>query len=88
MWKKLARLFIIKTRFEAFLVIYAISVGAVGRGTVYLAQYPGFVGWLFFAACSGAVFVGGAKILDATPARYKGAERRRVVERRSDLYPS
>ena len=28
MLKKLARLFVIKTRFEAFAVIYAIAVGA------------------------------------------------------------
>jgi hypothetical protein len=31
MLKKLARLFVIKTRFEAFAIIYAIAVGAVGR---------------------------------------------------------
>jgi len=82
MWKKLARLFVIKTRFEAFAIIYAIAVGAVARGDHYMAVYPGFTGWLFFAACSGAVFLAGAKILDATPGRYRGVERRRASDRR------
>ena len=85
MWKKFVRLFVIKTRLEAYVVIYAIAVGAVSRGFAYMDQYPGFTGWLFFAACSGAVFVAGAKILDATPARFKGTDRRRRIERRNDL---
>lgn len=67
MWKRIARLFVIKTRFEAYLVIYALAVGAIERGLVYMDQYPGFGGWLLAAACTGAVFIGGAKILDATP---------------------
>ena len=81
MWKKFARLFVIKTRFEAYAVIYAIAVGAVTRGYAYLGEYPGFGGWLLFAACTGAVFIAGAKILDATPGKYKGAERRRTDRR-------
>ena len=62
---KIARLFTIKTRFEAFLVIYAIALGAVERGISYLKTYPGFGGWLLFLACTGVVFIAGAKLLDA-----------------------
>lgn len=62
---KLARLFTIKTRFEAFLVIYAIALGAVERGVSYLHIYPGIGGWLLFLACTGVVFIAGAKLLDA-----------------------
>ena len=64
MFRKLARLFTIKTRLEAFLIIYALALGAVERGSAYLTQYPGFGGKLLFLACTGAVFIGGAKILD------------------------
>ena len=78
MLRKIARLFVIKTRLEAFAVIYAIAVGAVSRGYHYMDVYPGFIGWLFFAACTGAVFMAGAKILDGTaPRRRDGADRRR-----------
>lgn len=62
--KKLGRLFVIKTRFEAFVVIYALALGAIERGTVYLGQYPGVGGKLLFLACTGSVFMAGAKILD------------------------
>jgi hypothetical protein len=65
MLKKIGRLFIIKTRFEAWLVIYAIAVGSVERGQHYLIQFPGFGGWLLAAACTGVVFVAGAKLLDS-----------------------
>jgi hypothetical protein len=65
MGKRIKRLFIIKTRFEACLVIYALALGAIERGHVYLGQYPGFGGWMLFSACTGAVFIGGAKIFDA-----------------------
>jgi hypothetical protein len=80
--KKALRLFVIKTRFEAWAIIYALAVGAVTRGQIYLAQYPGFGGWLLFACCTGAVFMAGAKILDATrgPA-YRRSTLRRLVER-------
>jgi hypothetical protein len=64
MFRKISRLFVIKTRWEAFLIIYAIALGAVERGSVYLRQYPGFGGKLLFLACTGAVFMAGAKILD------------------------
>lgn len=65
MLRKIGRLFVIKTRFEAFAVIYALSLGAVERGKAYLTEYPGFGGQLLFLAATGAVFIAGAKILDA-----------------------
>jgi hypothetical protein len=65
MLRKFGRLFVIKTRFEAFLIIYALALGATARGSVYLDQYPGVGGQLLFLATTGAVFLGGAKILDA-----------------------
>jgi len=65
MRSRIARLFVIKTRFEAFMVIFGLAMGAMERGAAYLEDYPGTGGWLLFAACSGAVFLGGAKILDA-----------------------
>ncbi len=65
MIKKIGRLFVIKTRWETYLIIYALATGAMERGKTYLAAYPGVGGWLLFAACSGAVFMAGAKLLDA-----------------------
>lgn len=79
MFRKIARLFVIKTRWEAFLIIYALALGAMDRGSHYLQQYPGWGGWLLFAACSGAVFLGGAKILDCL--KYEAAERAARVDR-------
>jgi hypothetical protein len=64
MLKKIGRLFIIKTRFEACLIIYALAVGAMARGMVYLDQYPGTGGILLLLACTGSVFLAGAKIFD------------------------
>ena len=69
MWSKVARLFVIKTKFEAFVVIYALGLGAVERGIVYLHQYPGFEGKLLFAVCPIAVFMAGARILDSVERR-------------------
>jgi hypothetical protein len=65
MLRKIGRLFVIKTRFEAWLVTYAIALGAVERGRLYLETYPGFSGWLLAAACTGVVFIAGAKLLDS-----------------------
>jgi hypothetical protein len=65
---RIKRLFVIKTRWEAYAIIYALALGAVERGSLYLTQYPGWGGKLLFAACAGAVFMGGAKILDAVRA--------------------
>ncbi|HOB15094.1 MAG TPA: hypothetical protein PKN09_12695 [Novosphingobium sp.] len=73
MVRKVGRLFIIKTRWEACLIIYALALGACERGLVYLHQYPGFGGKLLFLACTGAVFMAGAKILDCL--KYEQAER-------------
>ena len=65
MFKRLARLFTIKTRFEAFLVTYAIAVGAVERGVHYLQQYPGSFGIVLALCCAGVPFIAGAKLLDS-----------------------
>ncbi|KRA83927.1 hypothetical protein [Altererythrobacter sp. Root672] len=64
MLRKVSRLFTIKTRFEAFLIIYALALGATTRGAHYLDQFPGVGGKLLFLATTGAVFIAGAKILD------------------------
>lgn len=68
MFARVKRLFTIKTRFEAFMVIYALGVGAVDRGIHYLEQYPGMGGWMLFAACPIAVFMAGGRILDSLDA--------------------
>jgi hypothetical protein len=64
MLRRIARLFVITSRWEAYLIIYALALGAMTRGVHYLEVYPGGWGWALFAACSGAVFLAGAKILD------------------------
>ena len=64
MLRKLGRLFVIKNRFEAFLIIYALALGSSARGMAYLQEYPGVGGQLLFLATTGAVFLAGAKILD------------------------
>ena len=66
MWRRFGRLFVIKTRWEALAVIYALALGGIERGLHYLADYPGFSGWLLFSACTGAVFMAGAKLLELT----------------------
>ena len=82
MIKRLARLFLIKSRIEAWAVIYALAVGACTRGLRYLEAYPGVPGWLLFSACTIAVFMAGAKILDATrPAAVRRGSLTRVVHR-------
>lgn len=65
MWSRVTRLFVIKTKFEAFLVIYGLGLGAVERGTHYLSLYPGTTGKLLFALCPLAVFMAGGRILDS-----------------------
>lgn len=71
MLRKVSRLFVIKTRLEAFLIIYALALGATERGAHYLTQFPGWGGKLLFLACAAAVFMAGAKILDCL--RYEQA---------------
>ena len=63
---KIGRLFVIKNRWEALAVIYALGLGAVDRGIHYLEVYPGAGGWLLFAACTGAVFMAGARLIEIT----------------------
>lgn len=65
MRRKIARLFTIKTRAEAWLVTYAVALGAVERGVHYLEAYPGVGGLLLALACTGVVFLVGAKLLDS-----------------------
>lgn len=82
MFKRLARLFTIKTRFEAFLVIYAIAVGAVERGLHYMQQFPGTGGYLLALCCTGVVFLAGGKLLDAVrPVPAPAVARRPVMPR-------
>ncbi|MGJ3625933.1 hypothetical protein AB5I41_01350 [Sphingomonas sp. MMS24-JH45] len=72
MWSRVARLFVIKTKFEAFLVIYGLGTGAVERGMHYLAEYPGVGGKLLAGACTVAVFMAGGRILDAIEREAEG----------------
>jgi hypothetical protein len=65
--RKLGRLFEIKTRLEAWAVIYAVTLGAVYRGISYLDQYPGASGWLLFLASTVVVFAVGGFLLDHIP---------------------
>ena len=65
MWLRIRRLFTINTKFEAYLVIYGLGVGAVERGIHYLTLYPGVGGWLLFAACPVAVLMAGGRVLDS-----------------------
>lgn len=88
MFKRIGRLFTIKTRFEAFLVTYAIAVGAVERGLHYMQQFPGFGGYLLALCCTGVVFIAGGKLLDsvrpdpvAAPALSNRPRARRSISR-------
>lgn len=74
MWTKFKRLFVIKTRFEACLIIYALALGCIERGLHYLDQFPGFGGYLLLTACTGSVFLAGARIFDSL--RYEKEQRR------------
>jgi hypothetical protein len=67
MLARITRLFVIKTKFEAFLVIYGLGTGAVERGIHYLAVYPGIGGKLLFAVSPIAVFMAGGRLLDTLP---------------------
>ncbi len=94
MGKRIGRLFTIKTRFEAYLVIFAIAMGAVERGRHYLTIYPGNLGWVFAALATGVVFVAGAKLLDsvrpveaAVPVPVRALPRRRISRSRPRRTP-
>lgn len=67
--KRIARLFTIKTRLEAFLVTYAIAVGAVERGIHYMQNYPGNGGVILAFACLGVPVIAGAKLVDSVKPR-------------------
>ncbi|GAA0282981.1 hypothetical protein GCM10009127_25510 [Alteraurantiacibacter aestuarii] len=82
MLRKISRLFKIKTRGEAFLIIYALALGATTRGAAYLDQYPGWGGWALFLACTGAVFLAGAKMLDCL--KYERAAQEAVQDAGQD----
>src|SRR6266513_2850008 len=73
MLHKVSRLFTLKTRWEAWLVIYAIALGAVERGRHYLEIYAGLQGWMLAVACTGVVFLAGAKLLDSVRPAAAGA---------------
>ncbi len=79
MFKKISRLFVIKTPLEAYLIIYALALGAVERGNIYLLKFPGTGGKLLFLACMGAVFMAGAKILDCIKHEKRLRERPQTV---------
>lgn len=74
---RIKRLFTIKTKFEAYLVIYALALGAVERGLVYIDQYPGFGGKMLALACTGAVFMAGGRLIDSVDWH---AERKQMQE--------
>ena len=82
MLKRIARLFTIKTRLEAFLVTYAIAVGAVERGIHYMNNYPGNGGVLLALACLGVPFIAGAKLVDSVKPAAAGASVSRQPVRR------
>jgi hypothetical protein len=71
-------------------VTYAIAMGAVERARHYLELYPGHSGWLLALACTGVVFIAGAKLLDSVkpaPAAvkvgpYSAPTRRHVIRNR------
>jgi len=67
--QKLKRLFQIKTKFEVYLVTFALAMGSTKRGEDYLVQYPGKMGWVFYALTCGAVFLAAAKMLEAVDYR-------------------
>lgn len=71
---RIARLFTIKTRTEAWLVIYALALGAVERGRHYLETYQGVGGLLLALACTGVVFLAGAKLLDSVKGELQPAK--------------
>ncbi len=78
MLKRIGRLFVIRKRWEALAVIYGLGLGAVDRGMSYLESYPGIPGWIMFAACTAAVFMAGARLLEIT--RKDNYERRRKTD--------
>ncbi|MCE7797413.1 hypothetical protein LWE61_12695 [Sphingobium sufflavum] len=66
---KLRRLFTLKTKFEVYLVIYPLAMGACERASNYLDQYPGYGGVLLALACTGSVFMAGGLMIDSVDMR-------------------
>ena len=87
MLRKFGRLFIIKNRFEAFVIIYALALGATARGSNYLTEYPGWEGKMLFVAATGAVFLAGAAILDGLKAKAELAELKANAEETAPQSP-
>jgi hypothetical protein len=79
MLAKIGRLFKIKTPIEAYLIIYALALGATERGKLYLVKFPGLGGQLLFLACTCAVFMAGAKILDCLKHEKRLAAERKIT---------
>lgn len=75
---KFLRLFVIKTRFEACAIIYALAVGAITRGMQFMEVYPGVGGWLLMSICPLAVVMAGARLLEIT--RRDNGRRRRASD--------
>ena len=84
MRQRLARLFTIKTRTEAFFLTYAIAVGAIERGLHYVDQYQGYSGFVLALACLGVPFVAGAKLIDSVKKPKVAVRAPVVVPRRRD----
>ena len=80
MMRKIARLFIIKNRIEAFFIIYALALGGAERGKHYLDIYPGFGGRMLFVAAMVAVLMASAKILDALKYERRNPQNLRGIE--------
>ena len=81
MLRRIGRLFVIRNRWEAMAVIYALGLGAADRGIRYLELYPGTGGGLMFVACTAAVFMAGARLMELTR-KDNGLKRRK-----SDFLP-
>jgi hypothetical protein len=61
-----------------------LALGAVERGLAFVEHFPGAFGWLLFLACTVAVFMAGAVILDST--RKDNGLRRRKADRTPAAY--
>jgi len=84
MLRKIGRLFVIKNRFEAYVIIYALALGATSRGAAYLEEFPGIWGNLLFLATTGAVFLGGAAILDSLKTKKELEELREAAAAKAE----
>lgn len=68
MLERLLSLFVLKSGFEAGLVIYALALGGAMRGQQYLDQFPGTFGWVLYGACMLTVLIAGASLIDGVKA--------------------